>query len=219
MYATSGAAGLVVGERRRCFTANLVRDFNFTASRHYDVLNGKTVDGQHRISVMTKWMSSSQASADPRAWRDAPSTSTRDGSDRSAARRSSSPRSQPASRWSRRVSSGSRAGAARSPTTASRTSWDTSGSTAWTATTRRPTRSSTRRRPTSWRARSWASCAASQCARDRLDLSIYRYQGTCYYETIYIQGSLFLDHVRQQLGNEGVLGDAAPRSGAIIAGP
>ena len=40
----------------------------------------------------------------------------------------------------------------------------------------------------------------SQCATDRLDLSIYRYEGTCYYETIYIQGSLFLDHVRRQLG-------------------
>ena len=41
----------------------------------------------------------------------------------------------------------------------------------------------------------------SHCPDAPLDLSIYQYSGTCYYETIYIQGSLFLDGVRRQMGS------------------
>jgi hypothetical protein len=41
----------------------------------------------------------------------------------------------------------------------------------------------------------------SRCATARLDRSIYDYSATCYYETIYIQGSRFLDDIRGAIGN------------------
>ncbi|HET7028892.1 MAG TPA: hypothetical protein VFI34_00145 [Candidatus Limnocylindrales bacterium] len=41
---------------------------------------------------------------------------------------------------------------------------------------------------------------ASRCATARLDLSIYRYSSTCYYEDIYIQGGNFLDDLRKSMG-------------------
>ena len=41
---------------------------------------------------------------------------------------------------------------------------------------------------------------ASRCATARLDLSIYRYSTSCYYEDIYIQGGNFLDDVRKSMG-------------------
>jgi hypothetical protein len=42
---------------------------------------------------------------------------------------------------------------------------------------------------------------ASQCSTARLDLSIYRYSSTCYYEVIYIQGGNFLDDLRRRMGS------------------
>jgi hypothetical protein len=41
---------------------------------------------------------------------------------------------------------------------------------------------------------------ASRCSTARLDLSIYRYSTTCYYEDIYIQGGNFLDDLRKSMG-------------------
>jgi hypothetical protein len=41
---------------------------------------------------------------------------------------------------------------------------------------------------------------ASRCATARLDLSIYRYSTSCYYEDIYIQGGNFLDDMRKSMG-------------------
>jgi hypothetical protein len=41
---------------------------------------------------------------------------------------------------------------------------------------------------------------SSRCATARLDLSIYRYSSTCYYEVIYIQGGNFLDDLRKAMG-------------------
>jgi aminopeptidase N len=43
---------------------------------------------------------------------------------------------------------------------------------------------------------------ASRCRRDRLDKSIHAYRPGCYYETIYVQGALFLDDLRRDFGNE-----------------
>jgi hypothetical protein len=40
----------------------------------------------------------------------------------------------------------------------------------------------------------------SLCPTDRLDLSIYRYTDACYFEIIYVQGSLLLDTVRARMG-------------------
>jgi aminopeptidase N len=42
---------------------------------------------------------------------------------------------------------------------------------------------------------------ASRCSTARLDLSIYRYSSTCYYEVIYIQGGNFLDDLRKRMGS------------------
>ncbi|MFL5680773.1 MAG: hypothetical protein ACJ77B_09255, partial [Chloroflexota bacterium] len=41
---------------------------------------------------------------------------------------------------------------------------------------------------------------ASRCATAELDLSIYRYSSTCYYEVVYIQGGNFLEDLRQRMG-------------------
>jgi hypothetical protein len=42
---------------------------------------------------------------------------------------------------------------------------------------------------------------ASRCSTARLDLSIYKYSSSCYYEVIYIQGGNFLDDLRKKMGN------------------
>ena len=42
---------------------------------------------------------------------------------------------------------------------------------------------------------------ASRCTTAELDLSIYSYSSTCYYEDIYIQGGNFLDDTRKQMGS------------------
>jgi hypothetical protein len=42
---------------------------------------------------------------------------------------------------------------------------------------------------------------ASRCSTARLDLTIYRYSSTCYYEDIYIQGGNFLDDTRRKMGS------------------
>ncbi|HET7472676.1 MAG TPA: hypothetical protein VFJ71_06095, partial [Candidatus Limnocylindrales bacterium] len=42
---------------------------------------------------------------------------------------------------------------------------------------------------------------ASRCATARLDLTIYSYSATCYYEVIYIQGGNFLDDTRARIGS------------------
>jgi hypothetical protein len=42
---------------------------------------------------------------------------------------------------------------------------------------------------------------ASRCSTARLDLSIYRYSSSCYYEVIYIQGGNFLDDLRRRMGS------------------
>ena len=43
---------------------------------------------------------------------------------------------------------------------------------------------------------------SSTCATARLDLSIYRYSSACYFEDIYVQGSLLLDEVRKAMGTD-----------------
>jgi aminopeptidase N len=42
---------------------------------------------------------------------------------------------------------------------------------------------------------------ASRCPTARLDLSIYRYSGSCYFETIYVQGGILLDQARRRIGS------------------
>jgi len=42
---------------------------------------------------------------------------------------------------------------------------------------------------------------SSTCATGRLDLSIYQYSSACYFETIYVQGSLLLQQVHDRMGD------------------
>ena len=42
---------------------------------------------------------------------------------------------------------------------------------------------------------------ASRCGAARLDLSIYRYSSSCYYEVVYIQGGNFLNDLRTRMGS------------------
>src|SRR4026208_1298392 len=42
---------------------------------------------------------------------------------------------------------------------------------------------------------------ASRCSTARLDLSIYRYSSSCYYEVVYIQGGNFIDDLRRTMGS------------------
>jgi hypothetical protein len=199
-YATSGAHVSSSGNTT-VFEANLVRDFNFAASRHYTTLSGTTVDRQHDIRVMTKWMSTSQAARILTVARRAIDQYTR----------WLGPLGCPTV-----VIAEIAAGVSmESPCLV----WITRGSGPFTD--YRVAHELGHQwfygmdgndqaldpffdeAATDFLARTLlGQRRASQCARDRLDLSIYRYKGTCYYETIYIQGSLFLDHVRDQLGSK-----------------
>jgi hypothetical protein len=201
VYATSGVEEQGSTGLTAAFTANLVRDFNFTASRRYTVLNGQTEDGDHRIVVMTKWMSSAQASrmlavarhaiAQYTQWIGPIGCPTITIAEIAAGVSMESP----CLVWITRGSG---------PFTDYRVAHEVGHQ--WfygmdgndqaldpffdEATT-------------DFLARTFLDqLRASQCAKNRLDLSIYQYQGTCYYETIYIQGSLFLNSIRRQLGSK-----------------
>jgi hypothetical protein len=43
---------------------------------------------------------------------------------------------------------------------------------------------------------------SSRCSTARLDLTIYDYSSTCYYETVYIQGGNVLDDIRADMGTD-----------------
>jgi hypothetical protein len=50
-------------------------------------------------------------------------------------------------------------------------------------------------------ARSMFGFRASGCETRRLDLSMYAYTPSCYYEQVYVQGSSFLNNLRQDMGS------------------
>jgi hypothetical protein len=50
-------------------------------------------------------------------------------------------------------------------------------------------------------ARSMFGFRASRCPTKRLDLTIYQYTPSCYYEQVYIQGSNFLNDLRRDMGS------------------
>ena len=58
-FATTGTR-VASAEPGVTYEAHDVRDFNFTASRKYVSLTGKTLDGQTRLRVMTRWATSRQ---------------------------------------------------------------------------------------------------------------------------------------------------------------
>lgn len=50
-------------------------------------------------------------------------------------------------------------------------------------------------------ARSMFGFRSSNCAKKRLDMSMYAYTPSCYYEQVYVQGSAFLNKLRQDMGS------------------
>lgn len=49
--------------------------------------------------------------------------------------------------------------------------------------------------------RSWLGFRSSRCPTKALDLSIYEYSASCYYEQVYVQGSNFLNQLRKDMGS------------------
>jgi hypothetical protein len=49
--------------------------------------------------------------------------------------------------------------------------------------------------------RSWLGFRGSRCPTRALDLSIYEYTASCYYEQVYVQGSSFLNELRKDMGS------------------
>jgi hypothetical protein len=50
--------------------------------------------------------------------------------------------------------------------------------------------------------RSWLGFRGSRCPTRPLDLSIYEYTASCYYEQVYVQGSNFLNDLRKDMGSK-----------------
>jgi hypothetical protein len=198
VYATSGGATSAAATSAS-FDATQVRDFNFTASSHYDVVSEHPAGGP-TITVMTKWMSHAQR-------------------DRAMAVARTALKQY--DRW---------LGQLRCPTVViaeisagvSMESpclvWITRGSGAFAdyrvahelghqwfyalVGNDQATNPFLDEAVTDFLARTLLhQLRGSQCSTAPLDGSIYVYLGSCYYETIYIQGSDFLDHLRTQLGD------------------
>lgn len=199
MFATSGVQ-IASGEHGQTYDARDVRDFSFTASPSYRVLTGLTQDRQTEIRVVTRWISAARA--------------------------------QQMLRFARRVTAQYEAWVGRYPyptitiaETAAGVAMESPGL-IWIP-RNNPTQNYTiahelghqwfyavvgndeARDPffdeamTDFLARSFIhGLRSSHCATARLDRSIYQYGNGCYYETIYIQGSLFIDGIRRDMGTQ-----------------
>lgn len=194
-FATSGQQTSKVGNKRT-FVARNVRDFNFTAARDYKVLSGWSNDRKVRIKVFTRTISAS---------------TTMTWTKRALARFSKKVGPYPYPTLV--ISESSGAYAMESPALV------------WI-----PARYQTARLPfilaheiahqwffgvvgndqtedpfldeamAEFLTRDWFGFRGSRCATKRLDLSMYEYTPGCYYEQIYVQGSKFLDTIRDDMG-------------------
>lgn len=195
-FATSGKQTSKVGNKRT-FIARNVRDFNFTAARDYKVTSGWSNDGKVRITVYTRTISASTIMT----W-----------AKRALARYSKKVGQYPYPTLV--ISESSGAYAMESPALV------------WL-----PARYQTSKIPfvlaheiahqwfygvvgndqtedpfldeamAEFLTRDWFGFRASRCATKRLDLSMYEYTPGCYYEQIYVQGSRFVDSIRDDMGS------------------
>ena len=90
--------------------------------------------------------------------------------------------------------------------TSSPTRSPTSGSTGWSATTRREEPFADEAMADMVARFVIDARRGSRCTAGRLDRSIYDYGSTCYYERIYIQGGNLLDDARRRMGNRAFFG-------------
>jgi aminopeptidase N len=47
---------------------------------------------------------------------------------------------------------------------------------------------------------------APNCAFDHADGTVYEYEGNCYFESVYVRGSLLFDSIRDDMGNDAFWG-------------
>ncbi len=182
------------------YEAHDVRDFNFTASRKYVSLSGKTLDGQTRLLVMTRWASSRQQQH------------MLDVAQRAIAQYDTWVGKLPCPMVTIAETAGG--SAMESPCLI----WIPQGAGAnvdyliahelghqWfygVVGNDQAADPFFDEGMTDFLARTFLhQLRASRCAEAPLDMSIYQYSGPCYYETIYIQGSLFLKQLKQTMGH------------------
>lgn len=182
------------------YQAQDVRDFNFTASRKYVRLSGKTLDGEAHIRVLAQWATPDQqkrmlsvaqrAIAQYESWvgqLPCPTITIAETAGGSAME-------SPCLVWIPR-GAGSFIGYLVSHELAHQWFYGVVGND-------QAADPFLDEAVTDFLARSFLhQLRGSRCAKARLDLSIYQYNGACYYETIYIQGSRFLNQLRLDIGN------------------
>jgi hypothetical protein len=195
-WATSGRRTATDG-RKQTYLATDVRDFNFTAARDYDLRLGTSIDGKTSIRVYTRTISSKTIMA----W-------ARKALDRYSEQVGQYPYPTLV------VAESSGAYAMESPSLV----WLP----AYYATYKIPfvlsheiahqwfygvvgndqtTNPFLDEAMSEFLARSWFGFRGSNCATRRLDLSMYAYTPSCYYEQIYVQGSTFLNKLRKDMGS------------------
>lgn len=199
-FATSGVK-VPSSEPGQTFEATNVRDFNFTASKHYDVLKGRTLDGRTRIRVLTHWASTAQAQrmldvaqravAHYDRWvglLPCPTVYIAETAGGSAME-------LPCLIW---IPKG--AGSAVAYLVAHELGHQWFYGVIGNDQAADPFLDEGM---TDFLARTFLhELRGSHCPKARLDLSIYDYQGDCYYEIIYVQGSDFLNQLRQDMGSQ-----------------
>ena len=194
-FATSGRRTSVSGFTQT-FTAQNVRDFNFTASPTYHVLQGTSEDGKTQISVFTRWGNASRMLAMAR---------------RAIARYEQLIAPYPYPTFTIAQTAGGFAMESPAliwvPHTDSEVDYAVAHETGhqWfyaAVGNDQATNEFADEALTDVLARTlMGNFRASRCASSRLDLSIYQYSGACYYEIVYIQGGDFLDQLRKDMGS------------------
>ncbi len=197
-YATTGSAAGREGDART-FVARNVRDFNFTAAPDFGRLNGRSVDGDTKIVVYSRTL--------PRAM-------MLDYARRSMAAFEERIGQYPYPRFT--VSESSGGVAMESPGHI----WIPRGTPDWNV----PflvvhetghqwfysvVGSDQVREPFADEAMTefltrwfFGAFRGSNCAKDRLDRGIAGYDGSCFYEVVYVQGASFIDRLRKDVGDQ-----------------
>ncbi len=195
-WATTGKRTTYDG-RRQSFVAQNVRDFNFTAARDYRLRRGTSIDGRTRIRVLTRTIDSKAIMTWARKALDFYS-------------RKVGP--YPYSTFTVGESSG--AYAMESPTLVWLPAYYASYKIPFVLSHEiahqwfygvvgndQTTNPFLDEAMAEFLARSMFGFRSSHCAKRRLDLSMYAYSPSCYYEQVYVQGSSFLNKLRQDMGS------------------
>jgi hypothetical protein len=195
-WATSGRQVASDG-RAKTFLAEDVRDFNFTAARDYKLRTGTALGGRVAIRVFTRtlpagtlmdWAKRSLERYSSRIGRYPYPTYVVAESSRGAIAMES-----PALTWIPAGTASSRLPFLVAHETAHQWFYGVVGNDQ----TQDPFLDEAMAETLS---RSWLGFRASTCATKRLDLSIYEYSPSCYYEQVYVQGSNFLNELRKDMG-------------------